>query len=259
MTQIITVANQKGGTGKTTTTINLGACLAERGKKVLLVDLDPQANMSQGVNNRLREEEKGAYDFITDRCDPSEVIRATNVPNLYIVPSHIDLAGAETELSGEIGREQQLRAVLGDLKDDYDFDYILIDTPPSLGLLMINALSAANQIIIPVQTQEFAVNGLAQLLKTIDTVRAKINPFLSGWLVLPTMVDYRRNEDKRVLEEITKQYGEKVLPIAIRMNSRLLEAVRKGQVITQYDKNSNGAREYCSCAEEILKIYEGVA
>lgn len=257
MTRIIAVANQKGGTGKTTTTINLGACLAERGKKVLLVDLDPQANMSRGVNIVLNEGEKGAYDFITDRCQPLEVIHETSIPNLFVVPSHIDLAGAEAELFGEIGREQQLRAVLGDIQDH--FDYIFIDTPPSLGLLMINALSAANQVIIPVQTQTFAVSGLNQLLKTIHTVRSKINPSLSDWMVLPTMVDYRRNEDKRVLQEITNQYGDKVLTIAIRVNSRLLEAVRQGQVITQYDRNSTGAKEYCSCAEELLKIYEGVA
>lgn len=257
MTKIIAVANQKGGTGKTTTTINLGACLAEIGKKVLLVDLDPQANMSRGVNIILNEGEKGAYDFITDRCQPHEAIKATNIPNLFVVPSHIDLAAAEAELFGEIGREQQLRAVLSDIQDH--FDYIFIDTPPSLGLLMINALSAANQVIIPVQTQTFAVSGLNQLLKTINTVRTKINPYLSGWVVLPTMVDYRRNEDKRVLQEITNQYGDKVLPIAIRVNVRLVEAVRQGQVITEYDNTSTGAKEYCSCAEVLLKIYEGVA
>ncbi len=224
-----------------------------------MVDLDPQANMSRGVNIVLNvnEGEKGAYDFITDRCQPLEVIRETGIANLYIVPSHIDLAGAEAELFGEIGREQQLRAVLGDIQDH--FDYILIDTPPSLGILMINALSAANQVIIPVQTQTFAVSGLNQLLKTIRTVQTKINPSLTDWVVLPTMVDYRRNEDKRVLKEITDQYGEKVLPIAIRINARLLESVRQGQVITQYDKNSTGAKEYCICADELLKLYEGVA
>lgn len=257
MAKIIAVANQKGGTAKTTTTINLGACLAERGKKVLLVDLDPQANMSRGVSIILNEGERGAYDFITDRCQPLEVVRETSIPNLYVVPSHIDLAGAEAELFGEIGREQQLRVVLGDIQEH--FDYIFIDTPPSLGLLMINALSAANQVIIPVQTQTFAVSGLNQLLKTINTVRSKINPYLAGWVVLPTMVDNRRNEDKKVLKEITEQYGDRVLPIAIRVNAKLLEAARQGQVITQYDRNSTGAKEYCSCAEELLKIYEGVA
>ncbi|MCL5780439.1 MAG: AAA family ATPase [Firmicutes bacterium] len=257
MSKIIAISNQKGGTGKTTTTINLGACLSERGKKVLLVDLDPQANLTRGLNVTLNDDEPGAYDFLMENCEPWEAVKKTSIPNLYIVPSHIDLAGAETALIGEIGREQQLRAVLGDIQ--YQFDYILIDTPPSLGLLMINALSAANQVIIPVQSQTFAVSGLNQLLETIKNVKAKVNPYLTGWVILPTMVDYRRNEDKRVLQEIRKQYGEKVLTSVIRTNARLLEAVRDGQAITQYDKNSVGAKEYSSCADELLSIYEGVA
>ncbi|ABO49428.1 Cobyrinic acid a,c-diamide synthase [Desulforamulus reducens MI-1] len=257
MAKIIAISNQKGGTGKTTTTINLGACLAERGKKVLLVDLDPQANLSRGLNVVLGEGEPGAYEFIMESCQPWEVIRGTDIQNLYLVPSHIDLAAAETALIGEIGREQQLRAVLGDIQDK--FDYILIDTPPSLGLLMINALSSANQVIIPVQSQTFAVSGLKQLLETIGTVKAKINPYLTGWFILPTMVDYRRNEDKRILRDIRDQYGERVLSTVIRINARLLEAVGNGQAITQYDKNSVGAKEYSSCAEELLSLYEGVA
>lgn len=256
MAKVICVANQKGGTGKTTTAINLGACLADKGRRVLLIDLDPQANLSSGVGVMIQEGELGAYDFIMDECEPWEVIRQTAITNLYVVPSHIDLAGAETTLFGEIGREQQLRTVLYDIQDQ--FDYIIIDTPPSLGLLMINALSAANQVIIPVQTQAFAVSGMKQLLATIDTVRSKINPQLTGWMVLPTMVDFRRNEDKRMLEEIKTQYGEQVFSTVIRINARLMEAARKGQVIIRYDKNSAGAKEYCNCADELINK-EGVA
>lgn len=257
MARVIAISNQKGGTGKTTTAINLGACLAERGKRVLLVDFDPQANLSRGLNVVLADGDIGVNDFLMENCQPWEAIRQTEITNLYIVPSHIDLAAAETALIGEIGREQQLRTVLGDIQ--YKFDYILIDTPPSLGLLMINALSAADQVIIPVQSQTFAVSGLKQLVETIKTVKAKINPSLAGWLILPTMVDFRRNEDKRTLKDIRDQYGERVLSTIIRINARLLEAVRNGQAITQYDKNSVGAKEYASCADELLSLYEEVA
>lgn len=258
MAKIICVANQKGGTGKTTTAINLGACLAEKDKKVLLVDLDPQANLTSGLGININDEEPGAYEFIMDELDdPMQAIKETAITNLYVVPSDIGLAGAETKMYGEIGREQQLRTVLYDLDDQ--FDYILIDTPPSLGLLMINALSSANQVVVPVQTQAFALSGMKQLLNTIDTVKSKINPHLSGWMVLPTMVDYRRNEDKRMLQELRDKYGKKVLATAIRINARLMESVRKGEVITRYDKNSAGAIEYCRCADELISIYEGVA
>lgn len=254
---IIAVANQKGGTGKTTTSINLGACLASLGQKTLLIDLDPQANLTSGLNIVVPEGESTVYELIKGFTGV-DIARKSEIENLYVVPSGIELAAAEAELMGEIGREQQLRSALFELEE---YDYIIIDTAPTLGVLMLNALSAATEVIIPVQAQTFAVAGLKQLLNIILTVQARINPELSKWTVLPTMVDFRRNEDKIILQQIKEQYNENIFESLIRVNSKLIEATRVGQAVSFYDKYSRGAKEYYSLAKELLatKKNEGVA
>ncbi|AEG59002.1 ParA family protein [Desulforamulus ruminis] len=257
MAKKITISNQKGGTAKTTSALNLGACLAEKGKQVLLVDFDPQANLTRGLGIILKDDEPGIDEFLKEECEHEEAIQNTEIEKLSIIPSRIDLAGVEENFLREPGREQQLRVVLGDIQDQYD--YILIDPPPSLGRLMMNALTAADQVIIPVPAQIYAVEGLQLLLETIDSVRARVNPYLEDWAILHTLIDYRRKEDRLIMQMIKARYGAKVLNSAIRVNARIPEASRKGQAITQYAKNSVGEKEYSSCAEELLKIYEGVA
>jgi len=253
----IAVANQKGGTGKTTTSINLGACLAATGKKVLLVDLDPQGNLSAGMNVVLGDGEPGAYEFLMGRILPADVVRSTGFPGLFVVPSHIELAAAEAELIGEIGREQQLRAALTGV--DGEYDYVIIDTPPTLGVLSINALAAADEVLIPVQPQAFALAGVHTLLDIVETVRKRVNPLLKRWMILVAMIDYRRGEDKKMLGKIREKYGNRVLSTEIRVNSKLMEACRNGQPVIMYDRASCGAREYGMLAVEVAGMCGVVA
>ena len=253
----IAVANQKGGTGKTTTSINLGACLAAMDKKVLLVDLDPQGNLSAGLNVVLGDGEPGAYEFLMGRVSPAGVVRNTDFPCLFVVPSHIELAAAEAELMGEIGRQQQLRAALADV--DGEYDYIIVDTPPTLGVLSINALAAADEVLIPVQPQAFALAGVRTLLDIVETVRKRVNPSLRRWMVLAAMVDYRRGEDKKMLGKIRESYGDRVFFTEIKTNSKLIEACRNGQPVVMYDRASCGAREYGMLAAEVAGMRGVVA
>ena len=250
-TRIITISNQKGGTGKTTTAINLGSSLVLSGQKVLLIDFDPQANLSAGIDFHVEEGEPTVYDFILGKAD-EDIIMPTKISGLHVIPSSIELSSAEVELIAEIGREMKLKAALAKLIKNKTFNYIIIDTPPSLGILLINALSAATSVIIPVQAQAFAINGIARLIDIISVVQSRINPDLSDWMVLPTMVDFRRKEDRLMLEKIQELYQNNTFKTCIKVNSKLIEVSKKGQAINVYDKNSTDAQEYESLAQELL-------
>ncbi len=253
MSRIIAIANQKGGTAKTTSCINIGASLAERGKKVLLVDLDPQANLSSGLGIKLGDNEQGTYELIMEKEPADILIRETEIPGLHIIPSSIMLAAAEAELAGDIGRDQLLRWSLTEQMDRYD--YIIIDTPPNLGVLTINSLGAADEVIIPLQPQAFAMSGAAKLLEIIEKVKRRINPNLAGWILLLTLVDYRRNEDKRMIREVRDSYRDRVFECEIRVNSKLLEASREGMAAKKYAASSSGALEYDALALEMLRMH----
>jgi chromosome partitioning protein len=206
MGKIIALANQKGGVGKTTTTINLGASLAAMDKTVLIVDADPQANASSGLGINIRELEKSIYECIINNIDPGEAVLPTEVPNLYIIPSHIDLVGAEIEMLSLQNREKVLQELLIKIKDKYD--YILIDCSPSLGLITVNALTAANSVIIPVQCEYFALEGISKLLNTIKIIKSKLNPELEIEGFLLTMYDSRLRLANQIYEEVKKHFGE---------------------------------------------------
>ena len=250
MGRIIAIANQKGGVGKTTTAINLSSCLAIAEKKVLLIDIDPQANASSGLGLRLDEDSQSVYELLLDDIQVEEVIFETNVPFLDIVPSHIRLVGSEIELINQINREHLLKSKLVRIKDDYE--YIFIDCPPSLGLLTINALSAADTVLIPIQCEYYALEGLSQLLNTIHLVQKNINKNLTIEGVLLTMYDNRLNLSQQVSEEVREYFKEKVYETAIRRNVRLGEAPSFGKPIIMYDAVSIGAQNYISLAEEIM-------
>ncbi|MDO7786381.1 ParA family protein [Desulforamulus aquiferis] len=257
MGRIIAIANQKGGTAKTTSTINLGASLAGAGKKVLLADLDPQENLSNGLGIKLNEDDPGVYELLMEKATAEEVIKETNVPGLHLIPSSIMLSAAEAELAGDIGQDRLLKWVLREQVEKYD--YIIIDTPPNLGVLSINALAAADEVIIPLQPQAFAMAGMTKLLEIIEKVKRRINPNLRGWALLLTMVDFRRNEDKRMLKEVRDNYLEKVFNTEIRVNSKLIEASRQGVAARKYDAGSTGAQEYDALARELLQLHGDIA
>lgn len=251
MAQIIALANQKGGVGKTTTSVNLGAALAQAGQRVLLVDIDAQGNATSGSGIDKSELERDSYDVIIDGAPLHEVIVPTD--NYDLVPATIQLSGAEIELADKKEREYRLKAALATVADDYDF--ILIDNPPALGLLTVNAFTAADAILIPVQTEFYALEGLGQLLNTIELVRQQFNPDLDIAGILLTMYDGRTNLAKQVAEEVRNYFGDKVYETVIPRTVRLSEAPSYGQAIIDFDPRSVGAQVYTELAQEVLKQY----
>jgi chromosome partitioning protein len=250
MGKIIAVANQKGGVGKTTTTVNLGASLAVMGKKVLLVDMDPQGNTTSGIGISKSDVEYCVYDVLINDINPTESERATNIENLTIIPATIQLAGAEIELVPTISREVRLKKALNIIRNKYD--YILIDCPPSLGILTINSLTAADSVLIPIQCEYYALEGLSQLLNSIRLVQKHLNTSLSIEGVLLTMLDARTNLGIQVIEEVKKYFQEKVYQTIIPRNVRLSEAPSHGQSIITYDPKSRGAEVYIELAKEVI-------
>lgn len=254
MGRIIAVANQKGGVGKTTTTINLGASLAHEGKKVLLVDSDAQGNATSGLGVRKGEVEEDIYDILINEASIKEVIVQSSRENMDLVPASIQLAGAEVELSALDRREQRLKDALMQVKDDYD--YILIDCPPSLGHLTINAFTASDSVLIPVQCEYYALEGLSQLLNTVRLVQKHFNNDLKIEGVLLTMLDRRTNLGYEVVEEVKKYFHEKVYETIIPRNVRLSEAPSYGLSIIDYDLQSIGAKTYQELAKEVMVANE---
>jgi chromosome partitioning protein len=250
MGKIITLANQKGGVGKTTTAINLAACLGVLDKKTLLIDADPQANSTSGVGFDQREIKKGLYDCLVNGINPSEIILNTKSPNLNILPSHIDLVGAEIEMISLKEREYVFKKMLRDIADDYD--YILIDCSPSLGLLTLNALTASDSVIIPVQCEYFALEGLGKLLNTIKIVQNRLNKSLDIEGILLTMYDTRLRLSNQVVEEVKIHFQQLVFDTIIHRNTRLGEAPSHGETIIMHDASSKGAVNYLNLAKELI-------
>ena len=250
MGSVIALANQKGGVGKTTTSVNLGACLADQGQHVLLIDLDPQGNATSGLGVEKREIEKSVYDVLINDEPLKNVIRHSSHPGLDIAPTTIALSGAEVELTNLMARETRLKDAFGHVK--YQYDFILIDCPPSLGLLTINAFTACNSILIPVQSEYYALEGLSQLLNTIKLVQKHFNPNLKIEGVLLTMYDKRTNLGQQVNAEVKKFFGDQVYQTVIPRNVRLSEAPSHGLAIIDYDQRSTGARVYKELAKEVL-------
>lgn len=251
MGKIIAFANQKGGVGKTTTCINLATYVAVMGKRVLIVDMDPQGNATSGVGIDKNSKLKTIYNVIDGDCSVKEVIQETHIQNLDIIPATVDLAGAEIDLVQMSSREKIVKNILGRILDNYD--YIMIDCPPSLGLLTVNALTASNSIIIPIQCEFFALEGLSQLMNTVRLIKHHLNPALDIEGVILTMKDNRSNLIAAVSREIVKFFGKKVYRTYIPRNIRLAEAPSHGEPIVTYDSSSKGAEAYLDLAEEFLK------
>jgi chromosome partitioning protein len=251
MGKIIAIANQKGGVGKTTTAINLAACLAVLEKKVLLVDADPQSNATSGVGIEVHGVEKSLYDCLVNNLNPAEAIIPTSTPNLDLLPSHIDLVGAEIEMIDVADREYILKNILEQVRTQYDF--IIIDCLPSLGLITVNSLTAADSVLIPVQCEYFALEGLGKLLNTIKIVQSRLNNALDIEGIVLTMYDVRLRLSKQVVHEVKTHFQQMVLNTIIHRNTRLSEAPSFGESIVMHDAASSGAVNYLNLAREILE------
>ncbi len=251
MGKVIAIANQKGGVGKTTTAINLAASLAVLEHRVLLIDADPQANATSGVGFDVRNVKTSIYECVVDDVDPRTIILNTNTPNFDLLPSHIDLVGAEIEMLNLPNRERVLKQVIDKVSADYDF--ILIDCSPSLGLITVNALTAADSVIIPVQCEYFALEGLGKLLNTIKIIQSRLNPELQIEGFLLTMFDARLNLSNQVYEEVKRHFQEMVFETVITRNIRLSEAPSYGLPAIEYDVSSKGAQSYLNLARELLQ------
>ncbi len=253
MGKIISIANQKGGVGKTTTTVNLSAILAQKGKKVLMIDMDPQGNATSGFGID-KNVETSVYDLIINEVEAEETLQKSNLKNLMVCPSNINLAGAEVELVSMMSREYRLKEKLDKIKDK--FDYILIDCPPSLGLVTLNAFTASDSVLIPVQCEYFALEGLGQLLNTINLVKKHLNKTFQIEGALLTMYDARTNLSNQVVKEVKNYFDNKVYKTVIPRNVKLSEAPSYGMPITLYDPRSKGAKSYIKFAKEFLKNNE---
>jgi len=255
MGKIIALANQKGGVGKTTTTINLAASLATLEKKVLVVDADPQANASSGLGINIKQVDCSIYECLIDNADVKEAIHDTEIDTLKVIPSHINLVGAEIEMLNMPNREKIMRNVLAPLKDD--FDYILIDCSPSLGLITVNSLTAANSVIIPVQAEYFALEGISKLLNTIKIIKSRLNPTLEIEGFLLTMYDSRLRQANQIFDEVKRHFQELVFNTVIQRNVKLSEAPSYGLPAILYDADSNGAKNHMALAKELISRNEG--
>ncbi|MDD5431613.1 MAG: AAA family ATPase [Candidatus Omnitrophica bacterium] len=252
MGKVIAICNQKGGTGKTTSAINISAYLALAKKKVMLIDLDPQGNATSGSGINKHNIQKSSYHVLLEELNIEETLQPTAINGFQIAPANLDLTGAEVELVSVLGREYRLKRALSKAREEYDF--IIIDSPPSLGLLTINSLSAADSVIVPVQCEYYALEGVTQLVNTINLVKENLNPALFIEGVLLTMADFRTNLTKEVVEEVRAHFKERVYKTVIPRNIRLTEAPSFGKPIALYDKESIGAKKYEELANEILEI-----
>ena len=250
LVKVIAITNQKGGVGKTTTSVNLSACLAELGKKVLLIDTDPQGNATSGFGCDKAAIKHSVYDVLVNNVPMEDAILPTKMDNLKILPATIQLAGAEVELVSFMSRETKLKRALETVK--HQFDYVIIDCPPSLGLLTVNSLTAANSIIVPVQCEYYALEGLSQLMNTVELVKNNLNPTLKLDGVVLTMFDARTNLSIQVVDEVKKHFRQKVFQTIIPRNVRLSEAPSYGEPIITYDPKSRGAQVYHELAKEVV-------
>ena len=256
MSKVIAIANQKGGVGKTTTAVNLSACMATKGKKVLLIDIDPQGNASSGLGKNKKDIKLSIYDVLINDEDISNTLQDTCVEGLKLCPSSIELAGAEVELVSMISRENRLNKALEPIRNDYDF--IIIDCPPSLGLVTLNSLTASDTILVPIQCEYYALEGLGQLMNTVNLVQKHLNPNLEVEGVVLTMYDARTNLSMQVVEEVKKHFRNKVYRTLIPRNVRLSEAPSYGLPIILYDERSKGAECYLDLAEEVIEYAENL-
>ena len=247
--RILAVANQKGGVGKTTTTVNLGAALADLGYRVLVVDLDPQGNASTGLGINIRGLQASMYDVILSDVPIEDCVEASSVKNLFVAPASLDLAGAEIELVPAFSRELRLKQALHEVRDDYD--YVLIDCPPSLGLLTINGMAAASEVLVPIQCEYYALEGLGQLMRNVGLVTKNLNPVLDISTIVLVMYDARTKLSDQVAQEVRAHFGDKVCKIMIPRTVRLSEAPSFGQPITAFDPSSRGAVAYRELAREV--------
>ena len=250
MPKIIAICNQKGGVGKTSTAVSLSSCLAMEGKKSLLIDLDPQGNATSGLGIDKNKIERSIYYALLGESKLSDLIVESCVGNLFVIPANEHLSGTEVELVGELGREGKLKKVLSQL--DASFDFVIIDCPPSLGLLTINALTGAHSVLIPIQCEYYALEGLGQLMKTINLIKDNLNSSLEIEGIVMTMADFRTNLTQEVIDEVKKHFGDKVYNTVIPRNIRLSEAPGFGKPIFIYDKDSEGAKKYKELTKEFL-------